>query len=104
MNYEETAKLMKTISDPSRLEIIDMLSCGELCACDILTHFTFSQPTLSHHMKVLEQQSVVSKRKEGTKTMYQLNYTVLEALQSQFMLITSPTDTCVCRTEAGATA
>ena len=52
-NYEENAKIIKALSDPSRLKIIDILSCGEKCACDILEHFDFTQPTLSHHMKVL---------------------------------------------------
>ena len=53
MNYEENAKIIKALSDPNRLKIIDILSCGEKCACDILEHFDFTQPTLSHHMKVL---------------------------------------------------
>ncbi|MGU3670530.1 As(III)-sensing metalloregulatory transcriptional repressor ArsR, partial [Staphylococcus saprophyticus] len=51
MSYQELATILKVLSDPSRLEIIDLLSCGELCACDLLEHFQFSQPTLSHHMK-----------------------------------------------------
>lgn len=53
MNYEDMSKTLKALADPKRLKIIDLLSCGSLCACDILDHFDFTQPTLSHHMKVL---------------------------------------------------
>ena len=53
MNYTDYAMVIKAMGDQERLEIIDMLSCGKMCACDILDHFDFTQPTLSHHMKVL---------------------------------------------------
>lgn len=42
--YKDLSKTLKTIGDKNRLEIIDLLSCGELCACDLLEHFSFSQP------------------------------------------------------------
>ena len=51
--YLDTAKILKAISDPKRLRIVDMLSCGELCACRILEAFHITQPTLSHDMKLL---------------------------------------------------
>ena len=41
------------------MKIVDILSCGEKCACDILEHFDFTQPTLSHHMKVLMECGLV---------------------------------------------
>ena len=62
-NYEENSKLMKAIADPNRLKILDILSCGELCACDIQKYFDFSQPTLSHHMKSLVDCGLVIGRK-----------------------------------------
>lgn len=42
MTYKELATFLKVLSDSSRLEILDLLSCGELCACDLLAHFQFS--------------------------------------------------------------
>ncbi|MGO2109074.1 MAG: ArsR family transcriptional regulator, partial [Staphylococcus equorum] len=39
MSYKEISIVLKVLSDPSRLEILDLLSCGELCACDVLEHF-----------------------------------------------------------------
>ena len=51
--YIDTAKMLKAMSDPKRLRIVDMLSCGELCACEILEEFHITQPTLSQDMRVL---------------------------------------------------
>ena len=66
---EEHADLFKALSDTNRLRILDMLCKGDLCACKILEKFKISQPTLSHHMKILCGCGIVSKRKEG-KWMY----------------------------------
>ena len=51
VSYERLATIFKALSDETRLHIIDMLSCNELCACDILASFNLSQSTLSYHMK-----------------------------------------------------
>ncbi|MBD7911548.1 MULTISPECIES: metalloregulator ArsR/SmtB family transcription factor [Clostridium] len=71
--FEVTAKIFKTLGDPNRLKIIEMLSCKEKCACEILNQFNFTQPTLSHHMKVLMECGLVISRKEGTWNYYKLN-------------------------------
>ena len=42
MSYKELSAILKVLSDSSRLEILDLLSCGELCACDLLEHVQFS--------------------------------------------------------------
>lgn len=68
MSYKELSAILKILSDPSRLEILDLLSCGELCACDLLEHFQFSQPTLSHHMKSLVDNELVIVQKTATNT------------------------------------
>lgn len=59
MNYVELSVMLKALADPNRLKIVDLLSNGSLCACDILEHFDFTQPTLSHHMKVLEKAGII---------------------------------------------
>ena len=68
MSYKELSAILKILSDPSRLEILNLLSCGELCACDLLEHFQFSQPTLSHHMKSLVDNELVIVQKTATNT------------------------------------
>ena len=98
MNYGETASLLKIIADPSRLEILDLLSCDELCGCDLLEHFEFSQPTLSHHMKVLVNSNFVTKRKDGNKVMYELNHEVMHNIENQLQLINSASEDCACQT------
>lgn len=70
INYEENAKRFKALSGGNRLKTINILSCGERCACDILEHFDFSQPTLSHHMKVLADLNLVKIKKEDIWNQY----------------------------------
>ena len=72
-NYEENIKILKALGEINRLKIVDMLSSGEKCACIILESFNFTQPTLSHHMKVLMDSGIVKCRKEGTWIHYSLD-------------------------------
>ena len=95
-NYEVNAKLFKALSDPSRLKIIDMLSCGEKCACDILEDFDFTQPTLSHHMKVLMDSGLVKCRKDGLWSYYFLDITKSNKLVLSLMNIFTNTEDCIC--------
>ncbi len=72
-DHAEHSLLFKALSDPNRIMIVDMLSCGELCACTILEAFSLSQPTLSHHMKILCSSGLVVPRRAGKWTHYSLN-------------------------------
>lgn len=99
--YEEGAKIIKALSDPSRLKIIDILSCGEMCACDILKHFDFTQSTLSHHMKVLIECGIVECRKDGLWTFYFLNQKNCSRLMLFLMDIMTDTDKCICKDKSG---
>lgn len=98
LNYDENAKIIKALSDASRLKIVDMLSCGEKCACELLEQFEFTQPTLSHHMKVLMDYGIVNCRKEGTWNYYSLNATNCNKLILFLMSIVTDTDDCICKT------
>lgn len=77
MDYEKYAKILKVLSDPKRLKIVDMLTEGELCACKIQVEFDITQPTLSHDMKLLCDAGIASARKEGKWMHYTLNKEVL---------------------------
>ena len=96
--YKDMAVILKAISDPKRLKIVDMLSCGELCACDILTAFHVTQPTLSHDMKVLSSAKVVDTRREGQNIYYSLNREILHELETVLHLIFTEKDDCICHT------
>ena len=89
MFYTEKALLFKALSDPIRLEIVDMISCGELCACMILERFNITQPTLSHHMKILCDCGLVNGRKEGKWTYYSLKEKTVQGFRDILTQITS---------------
>ncbi len=73
MNDSELAVVCKAMGDENRVQIVKMLTGGELCACRILEAFNITQPTLSHHMKILTDCELVSSRKEGKWTYYSIN-------------------------------
>jgi ArsR family transcriptional regulator len=94
--YVDTAKILKAISEPKRLRIVDMLSCGELCACEILEEFHITQPTLSHDMKLLVETGMVQDRREGKNIYYSLNSNVLQELQETLKTIFTSNPDCIC--------
>lgn len=97
--YIDQAKVLKALSDPKRLRIIDMLSCGELCACHILEAFDITQPTLSHDMKVLTSTGLVIARQEGKWMHYSLNEESARCFYDQLKAILSEKDNCICHRE-----
>ena len=70
--YKTTAKLFKGLCDENRLRIIESLQDGEKCACTLLDELPIVQSTLSHHMKILIESTIVTSRKEGKWTYYSL--------------------------------
>lgn len=94
--YKDSALLFKVLSDPNRLMIVDMLSCGELCACVILEKFKITQPTLSHHMKTLCDCGLVNGRKDGKWTYYSLNDKTVQNLKLFLDEATTAKDDCIC--------
>ena len=95
--YIDTAKMLKAISDPKRLKIVDMLSCGELCACKILEAFHITQPTLSHDMRVLIEAGVVIDRRDGKNIYYSLNADRLSAFHKTLEHIFEEKADCICQ-------
>ncbi len=73
MNTIDVALICKALSDSNRIQIVMLLTKGELCACELLEHFDITQPTLSHHMKILSECRLLQNRKEGVKMFYSLN-------------------------------
>ena len=73
MTREEVAAICKAMSDANRLRIIEMLTQGEKCGCNLLEELQVTQPTLSHHMKVLSDCGLVDSYKEGKWHHYYIN-------------------------------
>jgi len=94
--YKEYTQLFKALSDPNRLMIVDMLSCGELCACVILEKFNITQPTLSHHMKYLSNSGLVRGRKEGKWIYYSLDGETVKNFREFFEEVTTIKKDCIC--------
>ena len=94
--YTDTAKVLKAISDPKRLKIVDMLSCGELCACEIMEEFHITQPTLSHDMKVLVEAGIIRDRREGKNIYYTLDNERLNAMYETLGHIFRDKPECIC--------
>lgn len=79
-SYEDNAKVFKSLCDPNRLMIMQMLQSGEKCACRILEELDIVQSTLSHHMKILCESGLVSARRNGKWMHYSLDaHACLEA-------------------------
>jgi ArsR family transcriptional regulator, arsenate/arsenite/antimonite-responsive transcriptional repressor len=67
------AARFKALADPTRVEIVRRLSCcDECCVCDLNDVFDLSQPTISHHLKVLRDAGIVESERRGTWAYYRL--------------------------------
>lgn len=95
--YDEKVGLFKALADTNRLMIVDMLSCGELCACKILEKFNITQPTLSHHMKILCDCGLVNGRKEGKWMYYTLDEKKVQDFKNFLCAITTDKEDCICK-------
>jgi len=74
MGYKDDVKLIKALADENRLAILEMLQNEEKCACFILEELNISQPTLSHHMKILCDSGLVDSCKDGKWMHYSLSF------------------------------
>lgn len=87
--YETGSNLIKAIAEPIRLQILDILSNGEMCACDILQNLTITQPTLSHHMKALIASGWVIASKRATWMYYSIDRDAVERMHQYLLTLTS---------------
>ena len=73
MDERKMAIIFKAFCDENRIRILKMLTSGEKCACKMLDELNVTQPTLSHHMKILCDSGVVVGRKEGKWMHYSIS-------------------------------
>ncbi|GAB6154707.1 metalloregulator ArsR/SmtB family transcription factor [Desulfosporosinus burensis] len=97
--YAEYVSLFKAISDQTRLKIVDLLACGEMCACQLLDNFKITQPTLSYHMRILCESGIVLGRREGAWMYYCINGTVIENISEFLVEIKSKQDRCFSKSD-----
>ncbi len=66
-------KVMKALSDPSRVKIMKMLQHRELCVCEIQSALKFAQSTTSKHLQILENAGLITSKKDGLWVNYSLS-------------------------------
>jgi ArsR family transcriptional regulator len=82
---ERIAPLLKALADPVRLRLLSLVAShadGEACVCDLNDAFDLSQPTISHHLKVLHEVGLLDRRKRGVWVYYQIKAEALDDLGS----------------------
>ena len=87
---DQVAPLLKALADPVRLRLMSLVAShpgGEACVCDLAGAFELSQPTISHHLKVLYESGLLDREKRGVWVYYRAR---TEALASLGALIGSP--------------
>ncbi len=97
IKHSEYVPVFKALADETRLKIVEMLSCGEMCACDLLEPFNITQPTLSYHMKILTECGLVEGKKEGSWMRYHINMDKIKMIQLLCNRIEFDQDTCICK-------
>ena len=89
MDNKRTAMMFKAFCDENRLQILQILRGGEQCACNLLEEMHITQPTLSHHMKILCDSGIVVGRKDGKWMHYSISEEGIEAVReclNQFVI------------------
>ena len=99
MEVEEkkVATIFKAFCDENRIRILKLLITGEKCACVLLDHLHITQPTLSHHMKILCDSGVVIGRKEGKWIHYSISGEGAKTAMELLNALTSVNSTCDCK-------
>ena len=84
------AQVFKALGDPVRLRLVSLIGAhqgGEVCVCDLTTAFELTQPTISHHLKVLREAGIITSERRGTWVYYRLEPAALERMAA---LLTVP--------------
>jgi ArsR family transcriptional regulator len=79
---EVLAARFKALADPTRVAILNRLAQGEACVCDLNATFDLSQPTISHHLKVLRDAGLVDVSRRGTWAFYRVVSDTLDELSA----------------------
>jgi ArsR family transcriptional regulator, arsenate/arsenite/antimonite-responsive transcriptional repressor len=80
---EQVSPLLKALADPVRLRLLSLVAAhegGEACVCDLTDAFELSQPTISHHLKVLHEAGLLDRSKRGVWVYYAVRTSALDDL------------------------
>jgi ArsR family transcriptional regulator len=81
---ERMSTVAKALGDPIRMQLVDVLRkhAGKVCVCELVPLFDLSQPTVSHHLKVLREAGIVGSERRGLWAYYYVNPDSLEELSA----------------------
>lgn len=83
--------VFKALNDKTRRDILELLKKEDLTAGQIAGHFSFSKPTISHHLDLLKQAELLTSVKKGQFVCYSLNTTVMDELLKWMLQFTADT-------------
>ena len=89
----ELADLLKVLADPVRLRLLSLIARSpgaEVCACDLVDAVDRSQPTISHHLKVLHEAGVLGRERRGSWVHYSLGSDAVDAVCDALALVCTP--------------
>ncbi len=84
------AQVFKALADPVRLRLVSLIGAhqgGEVCVCELASAFDLTQPTISHHLRVLREAGIIDSERRGTWVYYRLQPAALERMAA---LLSSP--------------
>jgi len=84
-NARQMAQLFKALADPARLRLLSLIAAqpdGEACNCELVEPLGLSQPTVSHHLKVLHDSGLLDRERRGQWVHYRIRRDQLEAMRS----------------------
>lgn len=86
---ERLVSVAKALADANRIEILRLVAAqdGPLCACDVVAQFDLSQPTVSHHLRVLKDAGLISAERKGLWVFYEIDPDATEVLGDLSALI-----------------
>ena len=83
VDAETLAAGLKALADPARLRILSQIAaCGTLCVCNLTEPLSLSQPTISHHLKVLHEAGFLRREKRGTWAYYSLEPGAIDLIRT----------------------
>jgi ArsR family transcriptional regulator len=97
-DVEHSVDRFKALANPVRLRMVDLIydGGGEICVCEFTEHFDLSQPTISHHLKVLRDAGLIRSRQDGTFVYHRVvqgAFAGLSDLMSRFASVREPVTT-----------
>jgi len=98
INSAQFVGIMESLSDPIRINILELMMNGEICVCDIVKVTGLSQSKISYHIKILKDSGLITDRQEGRWVYYKLDLEILSDIQNWMgNLINSSTNERNCK-------